>query len=43
MVILLPQDIIDNIIEAVAADDDSRLTLLKTCALLSSSFLLPSR
>jgi len=43
MVVLLPQDIIDNIIEAVAADDDSRLNLLKTCALVSSSFLLPSR
>jgi hypothetical protein len=35
----IPQDIIDNIIEAVG--DDSRL--LKKCALVSSSFLLPSR
>ncbi|KIL56629.1 hypothetical protein M378DRAFT_172516 [Amanita muscaria Koide BX008] len=36
--VAIPQDIIDNIIEAV---DDSRL--LKNCALVSSSFLLPSR
>ena len=35
----IPQDIIDNIIEAVG--DDSHL--LKKCALVSSSFLLPSR
>ncbi|KIL56625.1 hypothetical protein M378DRAFT_89061 [Amanita muscaria Koide BX008] len=37
--VAIPQDIIDNIIEAVG--DDSRL--LKNCALVSSSFLLPSR
>ncbi|KAM6492889.1 hypothetical protein JOM56_011023 [Amanita muscaria] len=37
--VAIPQDIIDNIIEAVG--DDSRL--LKKCALVSSSFLLPSR
>jgi hypothetical protein len=35
----IPQDIIDNVIEAVG--DDKRL--LKQCALVSSSFLLPSR
>ena len=37
--VAIPQDIIDNIIEAVG--DDSYL--LKKCALVSSSFLLPSR
>ena len=35
----IPQDIIDNVIAAVG--DDKRL--LKQCALVSSSFLLPSR
>ena len=35
----IPQDIIDNVITAVG--DDNRL--LKKCALVSSSFLLPSR
>ena len=35
----IPQDIIDNVIAAVG--DDTRL--LKQCALVSSSFLLPSR
>ena len=35
----IPQDIIDNIIETVDDDDG----LLKKCALVSSSFLLPSR
>jgi hypothetical protein len=38
----MPQDIIDSIIEAVGDDDDS-LRMLKQCALVSSSFLLPSR
>ena len=37
--VAIPQDIIDNIIEAV--DDDDRL--LRKCALVSSSFLLPCR
>ena len=37
--VAIPQDIINNIIEAVG--DDSRL--LKKCALVSSAFLLPSR
>ena len=37
--VAIPQDIIDNIIEA--AGDDKRL--LKACALVSSSFLLPCR
>ena len=37
--VVIPQDIINNIIEEVG--DDRRL--LKTCALVSSSFLLPSR
>ncbi|KIM92278.1 hypothetical protein PILCRDRAFT_762268 [Piloderma croceum F 1598] len=37
--VAIPQDIINNIIEAVG--DDSHL--LKKCALVSSSFLLPSR
>jgi hypothetical protein len=37
--LVIPQDIIDTIIEAVG--DDSHL--LKTCAVVSSSFLLPSR
>ncbi|KIL56631.1 hypothetical protein M378DRAFT_172518 [Amanita muscaria Koide BX008] len=37
--VAIPQDIINNIIEAVG--DDS--LLLKNCALVSSSFLLPSR
>ena len=35
----IPQDIIDNVIEAVGDDRP----LLKQCALVSSSFLLPSR
>jgi hypothetical protein len=35
----IPQDIIDNVIEAVG--DDKRL--LQQCALVSSSFLLPTR
>ena len=39
MAVVIPQDIIDNVIEAVG--NDSRL--LETCALVSSSFLLPSR
>ena len=37
--VAIPQDIIDNVIEAVG--DDRRL--LKECALVSSSFLLPCR
>ena len=37
--VAIPQDIIDNMIEAV--DDDKRL--LKKYALVSSSFLLPCR
>ena len=37
--VAIPQDIIDNIIEAL--DNDS--LLLRTCALVSSSFLLPCR
>ena len=37
--VAIPQDIIDNIIEKVG--DDCRL--LRKCALVSSSFLLPSR
>ena len=36
----IPQDIIDNVIAAVGNDDTY---LLKQCALVSSSFLLPSR
>jgi hypothetical protein len=36
----IPQDIIDNVIEAVGVDDAH---FLKQCALVSSSFLLPSR
>jgi hypothetical protein len=36
----IPQDIIDNVIAAVGNDDTH---LLKQCALVSSSFLLPSR
>jgi hypothetical protein len=39
MDIMIPQDIIDNVIAAVG--DDTRL--LKQCTLVSSSFLLPSR
>ena len=35
----IPQDIIDNVIAALGNDKDS----LKQCALVSSSFLLPSR
>jgi hypothetical protein len=38
----IPQDIIDSIIAAVDDDYDG-IRLLKTCALVSSSFLLPSR
>jgi hypothetical protein len=37
--LVIPQDIIDTIIEAVGDDNH----LLKTCAVVSSSFLLPSR
>ena len=37
--VVIPQDIIDSIIEAVG--DDTRL--LKICSLVSSEFLLPSR
>jgi len=37
--VAIPQDIIDNVIAAVGKDKD----LLKRCALVSSSFLLPSR
>jgi hypothetical protein len=36
----IPQDIIDNVIAAVGSDDKY---LLKQCAVVSSSFLLPSR
>ena len=40
----IPQDIIDNVIAAVASGDDfDDKQLLKKCALVSSSFLLPSR
>src|SRR5258705_1770945 len=39
--VVTPQDIIDSIIAVVDDDDDHRL--LKICALVSSSFLLPSR
>ena len=39
--VVVPQDIIDSIIAVVDDDDDHRL--LKICALVSSSFLLPSR
>ena len=39
--VAIPQDIIYNIIEAVASDNDRRL--LRKCALVSSSFLLPCR
>ena len=43
--VVIPQDIIDSIIAAIQVDcyDESRSSLLKTCALVSSSFLLPSR
>ena len=40
--VTIPQDIIYNIIEAVASGGDNR-RLLKKCALVSSSFLLPCR
>jgi hypothetical protein len=39
--VVIPQDIIDKIIETV--DDDRDIRLLKECTLVSSSFLLPSR
>jgi len=39
--VVIPQDIIHSIIAVVDDDDDHRL--LKTCAVVSSSFLLPSR
>ena len=42
MMVTIPQDIIYNIIEAVANGGYNR-SLLKECALVSSSFLLPCR